>query len=473
MDVMFLIVIIVLLTIAVILFAVSRKYVAEKLKQETNIDFQKLQKRYLIVYCLACFADWLQGPYVYKLYKQYGYNEGEIAVLFITGTISNSLFGTITGALADIYGRKILCISYGILYSGCCVTKMFGNFQLLLVGRMLGGISTSILYSAFDSWYINEHVNYYKLPEEWLNNTFAKATFFNATLAILAGLLSYFLVSVLEFGPVAPFVTAIPFLITSSIYIVSVINEHYVRNTKSASASVKKAIILWMTNKNIFTLSVVQSLYEGVMYLFIYIWTPTFDVLKDSKPPLGLVFSSFMLALMIGSKIYSILLGNSFLDSKKQLQLATFIASFSFLMCSLAISNIFIDYNGQQKYYKVMTCYFFFLLFEISIGIYFPSMTYLKSQVIPEKIRVTISNVIKIPSNVFICLALLWIYFKEPNEKNVTKIQKDQEPNVDFIFTIFVVCFIATLITFIFSKIFSKFHSESFKDIIKRHEIEV
>lgn len=473
MDVMFLIVIIVLLTIAVILFAVSRKYVVEKLKQETNIDFQNLQRRYLIVYCLACFADWLQGPYVYKLYKQYGYNEGEIAVLFITGTISNSLFGTITGALADIYGRKILCISYGILYSGCCVTKMFGNFQLLLVGRMLGGISTSILYSAFDSWYINEHVNYYKLPEEWLNNTFAKATFFNATLAILAGLLSYFLVSVLELGPVAPFVTAIPFLITSSIYVVSVINEHYVRNTKSASASVKKAIILWMTNKNIFTLSVVQSLYEGVMYLFIYIWTPTFDVLKDSKPPLGLVFSSFMLALMIGSKIYSILLGNSFLDSKKQLQLATFVASFSFLMCSLAISNIFIDYNGQQKYYKVMTCYFFFLLFEISIGIYFPSMTYLKSQVIPEKIRVTISNVIKIPSNVFICLALLWIYFKEPNEENVIKIQEDQEPNVDFIFTIFVVCFIATLITFIFSKIFSKFHSESFKDIIKRHEIEV
>jgi hypothetical protein len=350
---------------------------------------------------------------------------------------------------------------------------MFGNFQLLLVGRMLGGISTSILYSAFDSWYINEHVNYYKLPEEWLNNTFAKATFFNATLAILAGLLSLFLVSVLEFGPVAPFVTAIPFLITSSIYVMSVINEHYVRNTKSASASVKKAIILWMTNKNIFTLSVVQSLYEGVMYLFIFIWTPTFDVLKDSKPPLGLVFSSFMLALMIGSKIYSILLGNSFLDSKKQLQLATFVATFSFLMCSLAISNKFFDFSGQQKYYKVMTCYFFFLLFEISIGIYFPSMTYLKSQVIPEKIRVTISNVIKIPSNVFICLALLWIYFKEPNEENLTNIQEDQEPNVDFILTIFVVCFIATLITFIFSKIFSKFHSETYKDIIKRHEIEV
>lgn len=439
----------------VILILASKKYTVEKLKQETNLEFQKLQRRYLDVYCLACFADWLQGPYVYDLYKTYGYNEGQIAILFLTGTMSNSLFGTITGALADIYGRKILCVAYGILYSGCCITKMFGNFHLLLLGRTLGGISTSILYSAFDSWYINEHVNYYKLPNEWLNNTFAKATFLNATLAILAGIISYFLVNVLEFGPVAPFITAIPILITTSIYIMILVNEHYTQNTKSASASVKKAIIVWLTNKHIFALSVVQSLYEGVMYLFIFFWTPA---LESLNPPLGLVFSSFMLALMIGSKIYSILLGSNSLDSKKLLQLATFLASFSFLICSLSISDIFINY----KPYTIMTCYLFFILYEISLGIYLPSMTYLKSQVIPEKIRVTISNVIKIPSNIFICLALLWVHINQENQKT----------NVDIIFTIFIVCLVATLVTFIFSKIFAKFYSATLKDI-KRHDIEI
>ncbi|XP_025422560.1 molybdate-anion transporter-like isoform X1 [Sipha flava] len=449
---MFLIVITVLLIITIALFAVSKNYVVEKQKQETNLDFQKLQRNYLIVYCLACFSDWLQGPYVYSLYKQYGYNEGEIAILFITGTISNSLFGTITGALADIYGRKILCISYGILYSGCCLTKLFGNYHLLLVGRILGGISTSILYSAYDSWYINEHINYYKLPNEWLSNTFAKATFFNATLAIFAGILSYFLVSVLEFGPVAPFITAIPFLIITSSYVM-ILNEHYVNNSKSASTSVKTAVMLWITNKNIFTLSVVQSLYEGVMYLFIFIWTPALDILT---PPLGLVFSSFMLALMIGSKLYSILLENNSLDSKKLLHLSTFLASFSFLICSLAISDIFNSYIP----YTIMTCYIFFILYEVSIGIYLPSMTYLKSQVIPEKIRVTISNVIKIPSNIFICLALLWIRFNQENEKT----------NENIIFSIFIVCFIATSITLLFSKIFSKLYSET---IIKSYESEI
>lgn len=449
MVIMFIIVFGILSFITVLLFAAYKKYVVEELKQETNLEFKKLQRRYLDVYCLACFSDWLQGPYVYNLYKQYGYNEGQIAILFLTGTISNSLCGTITGALADIYGRKILCVAYGIIYSGCCITKLFGNYQLLLLGRVLGGLSTSILYSAFDSWYINEHINYYKFPNEWLNNTFAKATFLNATLAIIAGILSYFLVVSLEFGPVAPFITAIPFLMTTSLYIMILVNEHFIHNTKSASASVKKSIIVWLTNKNIFTLSVVQSLYEGVMYLFIFFWTPALDSLK---PPLGLVFSSFMLALMIGSKIYSILLGNNYLDSKKLLQLSTFLASFSFLICSLATSDIFIDYEP----YTTMTCYFFFILFEISIGIYLPSMTFLKSQVIPEKIRVTLSNVIKMPSNIFICLALLWIHLNQENHK-----------------TIYLVCLVATLITFLFSKIFAKFYNATVKDVSKRHEIEI
>lgn len=453
---MFLITMTTLFVVITVLFFLSKNYVVEKQKHDISSDFQKLQQRYLIVYCMACFADWLQGPYVYSLYKYYGYNEGEIAILFIVGTMSNSLFGTISGALADNYGRKILCILYGLLYTGCCITKLYENYSLLLLGRMLGGISTSILYSAFDSWYINEHVNYCKLPNEWLNSTFAKATFFNALLAIFAGILSYFLVNVLEFGPVAPFITSIPILLSTSLYAITQLNEHYIYNAISPASSVKSSVILWLTNKNIFTLSIVQSFYEGVMYLFIFIWTPALEPLK---PPLGLIFSSFMLALMIGSKIYSILSGNNLIDSTKLLQVSTFLASFAFLVCSLSSTVTFSGYSP----FTIQICYLFFILFEISIGIYLPSMTYLKSHVIPEKVRVTISNIIKIPSNMFICLALLWIYLKGKSHKT----------DDDIIFTIYIICLIAATFTFLCSKIFSRFYNATYKDGIKRSEVEV
>jgi Sugar-tranasporters, 12 TM len=46
-------------------------------------------------------GDWLQGPYVYFLYSQYGFDKGDIGRLFIAGFGSSMLFGTIVGSLAD------------------------------------------------------------------------------------------------------------------------------------------------------------------------------------------------------------------------------------------------------------------------------------------------------------------------------------------------------------------------------------
>lgn len=46
-------------------------------------------------------GDWLQGPYVYYPYSQYGFRKGEIGQLFIAGFGSSMLFGTIVGSLAD------------------------------------------------------------------------------------------------------------------------------------------------------------------------------------------------------------------------------------------------------------------------------------------------------------------------------------------------------------------------------------
>jgi len=54
-------------------------------------------------------------------------------------------------------GRKLSCILYGVLYGLSCVTKHFNNFHILMFGRVLGGIATSILYSAFESWLVYQH----------------------------------------------------------------------------------------------------------------------------------------------------------------------------------------------------------------------------------------------------------------------------------------------------------------------------
>jgi hypothetical protein len=50
--------------------------------------FHQFQRTFLVVYLLAMFADWLQGPYVYQLYASYGFSELRIAQLFVCGFLS-------------------------------------------------------------------------------------------------------------------------------------------------------------------------------------------------------------------------------------------------------------------------------------------------------------------------------------------------------------------------------------------------
>lgn len=47
-------------------------------------------------------ADWLQGPYVYSLYReQYEFPERLVAVLFVTGFMSAGLAAPLVGVWAD------------------------------------------------------------------------------------------------------------------------------------------------------------------------------------------------------------------------------------------------------------------------------------------------------------------------------------------------------------------------------------
>jgi len=74
--------------------------------------FRRFQRSYLLVYLLMMSADWLQGPYVYALYQHYGFDIGQIGVLFIVGFGSSLVFGTIVGSMADRYGRRLARIDF-------------------------------------------------------------------------------------------------------------------------------------------------------------------------------------------------------------------------------------------------------------------------------------------------------------------------------------------------------------------------
>jgi predicted MFS family arabinose efflux permease len=98
--------------------------------EEDKKTHAKLLKRYLFVYLLATFSDWLQGPYVYALYMEYGFKQHEIAQLFVAGFGSSMIFGSFIGGMADRGGRRTFVILFAIVYAASCFTKREYTMQL-------------------------------------------------------------------------------------------------------------------------------------------------------------------------------------------------------------------------------------------------------------------------------------------------------------------------------------------------------
>ncbi|XP_040582436.1 molybdate-anion transporter [Lepeophtheirus salmonis] len=267
----------------------------------------------------ALISDWLQGPYVYNLYEYYGYQEFQIAVLYTTGFASSVLFGTFTGPIADAWGRKFMAIMYCIFYTICCLTKLSSNFSMLMLGRVFGGIATSILFSTFEAWYVYEHQNNEnKFPKEWISSTFSVTTFFNGLLAILAGVIANFVAETMGFGPVSPFLVALVPLILCFFIVKLTWPENYGSQVStSLGTSCMDGFKQIFADKSILRLGIVQSSVESILYIFVFLWTP---VLSPLKPPLGIIFADFMICIMIGSKIHRVLLDRYSWKEKEVLQ---------------------------------------------------------------------------------------------------------------------------------------------------------
>lgn len=140
-------------------------------------------------------ADWLQGPYVYSLYHdQYKFPERIVAVLFVTGFTSAGLTGPLVGVWADQHGRRRLCLAFCAAYAAACVCTLFGSLPILLLGRVLGGLSTSILFSCFESHLISAS-NAAGLSSSELSSIMGKASLINGFVASAMGVVSNELVT--------------------------------------------------------------------------------------------------------------------------------------------------------------------------------------------------------------------------------------------------------------------------------------
>lgn len=142
---------------------------SHKTHKSLHTEFNAFRWSYLSVYLVIMLADWMQGTHMYTLYLSYNVN---ISALFLTGFLSGAIFAPFLGSLVDKFGRKRSCIMYCVLEIIINWLEHYSSFEILLLGRVLGGISTNLLFSAFESWMTTEHRRK-GFPEEWMARTYS------------------------------------------------------------------------------------------------------------------------------------------------------------------------------------------------------------------------------------------------------------------------------------------------------------
>jgi MFS transporter, MFS domain-containing protein family, molybdate-anion transporter len=296
----------------------------------------------------------------------------------------------------------------------CDSPSDFKDYGILMLGRLLGGISTSLLFSVFEAWLIRAHTDA-DLPKQCLSKSFSWAAFGNSVVAILAGLIANKIAHIGPMIPVTDLVYQGGFLNPFDLALVALVfcglgaqflwEENYgdIDNIEEATNGkgrgkwydgLRNAWTTTIRNRDILLCGIISSLFEGSMYIFVFMWTPllkSFVTSEDDKLPLGLIFATFMVCCMTGSSLFSILVEKYPVEK---------LAVYIFSVAALAMTIVALEISETVSFLGMN-------LFEITVGMYFPIMGTMKGGIVPEDKRAAIYNLYRIPLNFIVLFSLL------------------------------------------------------------------
>ena len=372
-------------------------------KKQLN-DFYAFRRQYMMVYVIIMLADWMQGTHMYTLYLSYGVN---ISTLFLTGFLSGAIFAPFLGSFVDKFGRKRSCIVYCVLEIVINVLEHFHSFPVLIFGRILGGVSTNLLFSAFESWMTTEHRKR-GFPEEWLSRTYSQCSVGNGTMAIMAGIVAQILEDSL--GHIGPFQGAVGLTVLALILVLGWeenYGEEHAGDHENASLihtfteGWKKTI----SDSRVWRIGLTQALSEGAMYTFVFMWVPT--LLSLNPPggvPTGCVFSALMMAITIGGFLYPMFQAAvaKFLVRKESS--SELCASIVYLMASMsmAIPVACVSTMSTPAPYCQELILGSFLIVELCVGLFMPVAGTLRSKYVPDSLQGAILNIFRLPLNAIV-----------------------------------------------------------------------
>lgn len=396
--------------------------VADNPSRGKSDSVKSLQVRFLSVFWLLRCSDWLQGPYFYEVYASKVFHGvpasmALVSRLFLTGFASTALFGPIMGRAADQYGRKKATIAFAIVYALGAWSTRSPLLLVLLLGRVLSGMGTSLLFSAPESWLVGaaQATN----NQAALGETFGLAYAGDSLVAIAAGQMAGWAAA--QRGPTGPFELSTGFLAAGGVLAAWLWNENKAQSGngditngekgRNEKPSIGEAMKVIRRDPNIISVGAVQSLFESAMYIFVLQWPPA--VAKavtqyfgpNSVTPYGTVFSCFMASCLLGSTMFG-QLSKQKVSTEASTTAMLSVATVAMGAATWAVKAA----SGSDAVNTLPQLIAALFCFEACVGMYFPSIGTLRSRYVPDSHRSVIMNLFGIPLNVLVVAVFLSIH---------------------------------------------------------------
>jgi len=407
---------------------------------DKGYSFLSFRLSYLFVTLVVMLADGLQGTHLYVLYEGYGFS---VASLYCLGFITGALTAPITGPLIDRFGRKKAALLYCALEVGINMLEQFPFLSGLVVSRVVGGITTNLLSTVFETW----------LDTEYRNRGFAKEDYEtlmrdSVVISNLAAIASGYLAHILaeSFGNTGPFEGAVTCTAVAFAVIFFLWNENYGKSgqenedgkesiAKSSLTQLKETITFIRSDSRVLRVCVTQGLTLGSLHIFIFLWSPLLKEFStgcngsiwgldsQGEPAYGLIFGAFMAAGVLGGlcspmvrKFVTFILSpltkgsvpeTVTVDDEEPVRAMDieFQGALCYFLCALLLlAPSLMPATGE---YTFSIALFSFIAYEFSVGIYSPCEGVMRSIYIPPESRGSIMTVPSIIVNVAVAMAVV------------------------------------------------------------------
>ena len=381
----------------------------------------------------------IPGTHLYVLYEGYGFS---VASLYCLGFITGALTAPITGPLIDRFGRKKSALLYCALEVGINMLEQFPFLSGLIVSRVVGGITTNLLSTVFETW----------LDTEYRNRGFAKEDYEtlmrdSVVVSNLAAIASGYLAHVLaeSFGNTGPFEGAVTCTAVAFVVIFFLWNENYGKigqeaegdenTSKSSLTQLSETLTFIRSDSRVLRVCITQGLTLGSLHIFIFLWSPllkefaagsngaVWGLDTQGEPAYGLIFGAFMAAGVLGGlcsstvrKFVTFILSpltkgqvpeTVTVDDEEPVRAMDieFQGALCYFFCAmLLLAPSLLPATGE---YTFSIALFSFIAYEFSVGIYSPCEGVMRSIYIPPESRGSVMTVPSIIVNVAVAMAVV------------------------------------------------------------------